>query len=70
MSAGDSGPMSGQESPALRLCARCGGEFQCGAAAGSCWLTGFSPRIPLVLPIPCKLRGMAGVEAGQEGPSF
>ena len=37
MSAGDSGPKLGQESPALRLCARCGGESQCGAAAGSCW---------------------------------
>ena len=27
----------GQESPALRLSARCGGESQCGAATGSCW---------------------------------
>jgi hypothetical protein len=45
MSAGDSGPMSGQESPALRLCAGCGREFQCGAAAGSCWCEGV--EVPL-----------------------
>ena len=45
MSAGDSGPMSGQESPALRLCAGCGREFQCGAAAGSCWCEG--AEVPL-----------------------
>jgi hypothetical protein len=37
MSADDSGPKLGDESPALSLCARCGAEFRCGAQTGSCW---------------------------------
>jgi len=53
MSAGDSGPMSGQGSPAFRLCARCGANFECGAAAGSCWCE--AVEVPLATST--RLRG-------------
>jgi hypothetical protein len=50
MSAGDSSPNLGDGSSALRVCARCGASFSCGAAlfcdgeVGSCWCESVAVR--------------------------